>query len=81
MNKRTLGEILIAALLGLVAAILTAVAAFVAAIFACAYLFPSAASNPSVVCGPVAALFCGAFAFALTFRWILHYGDHPSSRE
>ncbi len=81
LSKYTLGEVLFATLLGLVAATLTAIAAFVGAIFICARLFTGEASYSSLLFGPVAALITGVVAFILTFRWILHYGNPPASGE
>jgi len=83
MNTRehTLGEFLIAASIGLVAAAFAAVAAFVGVIFVCARLFTGEASYSSLGLAPVSSLAAGVVVFALVFRAILHYGDPPASRE
>ncbi len=80
-RKHTLGEVLFAALLGIVVAGFVAVAAFVGAVLVCGYLFTGEASYSSLLWGPVGALLAGAAAFALTFRRILHHGDPPADHK
>jgi len=78
MSKYTVGEILFATLSGVVVAAFTAIAAFVAAIYICGFL-PGERSFSSLLYGPFAAVISGVIAFALIFRWILHYGNGPDA--
>jgi hypothetical protein len=67
-----LGELLFATLLGLVVC---------GCNFICGLLFTGEASYSSLLFGPVAGSIAGVVAFALTFRWLLHYGNPPTSVE
>ena len=76
-RKHTVGELLFATLLGVIAAIFTAVAAFIGGIMAGPLVFKSdeAAAWSGISLRFPAAAICAIVAFILTCRWALRYGE------
>jgi hypothetical protein len=80
-GRHTVGEILLAVLLGAVAAVLAAFAGLVEAIAVGGWLLTGeAAAWSGLRYGPAAAAICSVVAFVLAFRWMLHYGNSSPDR-
>jgi hypothetical protein len=73
------GELMFAICIASICALLAAVVGFVGAIFLCGRLFSGEMTEWALILAPLAALLFGAAAFDITFRWIVHYGDPPST--
>jgi hypothetical protein len=71
----TIGELFFAIVLASIAAVLAGISGFVLGIFLCGRFLSGEATESALVVGPTAALLFGSAAFALVFRWIVHYGD------
>ena len=77
--KPALGETVVALIAGLIAGLLAGVAGGVAASFACSELLAGETGEAALVLAPLTALALAVLAFALTFRWIVRYGNSPTN--